>query len=311
MVKKGSTQPSRALSGGSGESSDDDIGSAAPSHAQLSENLTRVGSQDALVQSEALVSLHIFISTVYTQGGGASLPHPDILQAVVPLLSHPTMALPTHVVVAQILRTVADNAGEDVCDALASSPAIPSVVANIVRALATPNPDVSALCSDYFFFLASLCDCRHVAPPSASTSIPCTSHLAAQPHSCLRRKLALHSATALSCDRLCHCPSRGPPRGCRSVAPIATRPVSRPHPVLHPPHARPFPLNRALQLRRQPLRLPPPRRHGSSRLHFHNSLSACCPLCARTECMHHRLCCRSHSRLPCRSAAGAAGSVCN
>jgi hypothetical protein len=165
MVKKGSTQPSRALSGGSGESSDDDIGSAAPSHAQLSENLTRVGSQDALVQSEALVSLHIFISTVYTQGGGASLPHPDILQAVVPLLSHPTMALPTHVVVAQILRTVADNAGEDVCDALASSPAIPSVVANIGRALATPNPDVSALCSDYFFFLASLCDCRHVAPP--------------------------------------------------------------------------------------------------------------------------------------------------
>ena len=67
MVKKGSTQPSRALSGGSGESSDDDIGSAAPTHAQLSENLTRVGSQDALVQSEALVSLHIFISTVYTQ----------------------------------------------------------------------------------------------------------------------------------------------------------------------------------------------------------------------------------------------------
>jgi hypothetical protein len=165
MGKKGSTQPSRALSGGSGESSDDDIGSAAPTHAQLSENLTRVGSQDALVQSEALVSLHIFISTVYTQGGGASLPHPDILQAVVPLLSHPTMALPTHVVVAQILRTVADNAGEDVCDALASSPAIPSVVANIGRALATPNPDVSALCSDYFFFLASLCDCRHVAPP--------------------------------------------------------------------------------------------------------------------------------------------------
>jgi hypothetical protein len=164
MVKKGPSQPSRALSGGSGESSDDDIGSAAPTHAQLSENLTRVGSQDALVQSEALVSLHIFISTVYTQGGGASLPHQDIVQAVVPLLSHPTMALPAHVVVAQVLRTVADNAGEDVCDLLASSPAIPSVLANIGRALATPSPDACALCSDYFFFLASLCDCRYFAP---------------------------------------------------------------------------------------------------------------------------------------------------
>ncbi len=163
MVKKGPKQPSTA-SGGGGEASDDDIGSSAPTHAQLAENLTRVGSQDSQVQNEALVSLHIFISTVYTQGGGASLPHSDILQAVLPLLSRPNISLPTHVVIAQILRTVADNAGEDVCDNLAASAAIPSVLANIEAALAAPNPDVCALCSDYFFFLASLCDCRHHLP---------------------------------------------------------------------------------------------------------------------------------------------------
>jgi hypothetical protein len=160
MVKKGPAQPSHTHSGGTGESSDDDTGSSAPTHAQLVENLTRIGSPDALVQSEALVSLHIFISTVYTQGGGASLPHPDIIRALVPLLSQSNLTLPSHVVVAQILRTIADNAGEDACDFLASSAVIPSVVENLGRALSAPNPDVCLLCSDYFFFLASLCDCR-------------------------------------------------------------------------------------------------------------------------------------------------------
>jgi hypothetical protein len=166
MVKKGPNQPSSAQSGGGGEAYDDegDVGSSAPTHAQLAENLTRVGSQDAMVQNEALVGLHIFISTVYTQGGGPSLPHSDILQAVVPLLSHANISLATHVVIAQILRTVADNAGEDVCDALAASVAIPSVLANLEKALASPSPDVCALCSDYFFFLASLCDCRQAYP---------------------------------------------------------------------------------------------------------------------------------------------------
>jgi hypothetical protein len=163
---------------GGGEASDDDVGSSAPTHAQLAENLTRVGSQDAQVQNEALVSLHIFISTVYTQGGGSSLPHSDILHAVVPLLSHTNISLATHVVIAQILRTVADNAGEDVCDALAASPAIPSVLANLATALAAPNPDVCALCSDYFFFLAALCDCRH---PSLAASPPSLR----RPHICV------------------------------------------------------------------------------------------------------------------------------
>jgi hypothetical protein len=132
-----------------------------------------------MVQNEALVSLHIFISTVYTQGGSASLPHPDILQAVVPLLSNAALALPAHVVVAQILRTVADNAGEDVCDVLAASSAVPSVVANLGRALAAPSADICALCSDYFFFLASLCDCRHPPPPNLCI------HLVNSPLTCL------------------------------------------------------------------------------------------------------------------------------
>jgi hypothetical protein len=165
MVKKGPSQPPRASSGGGGDASDEDADASAPTHAQLAEALARAGSPDAMVQNEALVSLHIFISTVYTQGGSASLPHPDILQAVVPLLSNAALALPAHVVVAQILRTVADNAGEDVCDVLAASSAVPSVVANLGRALAAPSADICALCSDYFFFLASLCDCRHPRPP--------------------------------------------------------------------------------------------------------------------------------------------------
>ena len=166
MVKKGPAQPSRASSG-DGAASDDDAAASAPAHAQLGETLARIASADALVQSEALVSLHIFVSTVYTQGGGSSLPHLQILQAVVPLLAHASIQLQAHLVVAQILRTVADNGGEEVCDLLASSAAIPSVVANLVRALAAPSPDVCTLCSDYFFFLASLCDCRYLplTPP--------------------------------------------------------------------------------------------------------------------------------------------------
>lgn len=172
MVKKGPSQTKT----GSGEASDDDAGASTPTHAQLAEALARASSADAMVQNEALVSLHIFISTVYTQGGGESLPHPDILHAVVPLLSNKALALPVHVVVAQILRTVADNAGELVCDLLAASPAIPSVVANLGSALATPNPDACALCSDYFFFLASLCDCRHFPLPYPPTSCLLSHH---------------------------------------------------------------------------------------------------------------------------------------
>jgi hypothetical protein len=180
MVKKGPSQPARASSHGGEEASDEEAGASAPTHAQLAEALSRAGSADAMVQNEALVSLHIFISTVYTQGGGESLPHPDILRAIVPLLSNAALALPVHVVVAQILRTVADNAGEDVCDLLAASPAIPSVVANIGSALVAPNPDVCALCSDYFFFLAAVCDCRHaptLRPPCLRHEFPSFSPL--------------------------------------------------------------------------------------------------------------------------------------
>ena len=200
MVKKGPSQPPRASSGGGGDASDEDADASAPTHAQLAEALARAGSPDAMVQNEALVGLHIFISTVYTQGGSASLPHPDILQAVVPLLSNAALALPAHVVVAQILRTVADNAGEDVCDVLAASSAVPSVVANLGRALAAPSADICALCSDYFFFLASLCDCRHPTPSPLSQSIhpSCrlSTYLLAQPQRCVRRKLACRPAAA-------------------------------------------------------------------------------------------------------------------
>ena len=172
MVKKGPNQPSSAQSGGGGEAYDDegDVGSSAPTHAQLAENLTRVGSQDAMVQNEALVGLHIFISTVYTQGGGPSLPHSDILQAVVPLLSHANISLATHVVIARMVRSVADNAGEDVCDTLPATAAIPSVSANLHKAPPCHSPHVCAMCSHYFFFLASLCHCTHAFPLRAIAS---------------------------------------------------------------------------------------------------------------------------------------------
>jgi hypothetical protein len=39
------------------------------------------------------------------------------------------------VVIARMVRSVADNAGEDVCDALPATAAIPSVLANLQKAL--------------------------------------------------------------------------------------------------------------------------------------------------------------------------------
>ena len=124
----------------------------------------------AAAAASAAAAAAAAISFLPQLGGGPSPRHSHILQAVIPLLSHANIPLATHVVIARMVRSVADNAGEDVCDALSATAAIPSVSANLQKAPPCHSPDVCAMCSHYFFFLASLCHCTHAFPLRAIAS---------------------------------------------------------------------------------------------------------------------------------------------